>query len=76
MNESAIVLGKVGISVGGWGVLQKTCDLAFFRLPQNFLLMPMMRYQKILLGGESGDIYGQLLLVTFFVSGNFGISTV
>ena len=27
-------LSKVGISVGGWGVLQKTCDLVFFQLTQ------------------------------------------
>ena len=67
---------KVGRSVAGWAVLQKTCDLAFFRLPQNFLLMPMMRYQKMLMAGNSGHIYEQFLLVTFFVSGYFGKSTV
>ena len=55
--------------------MQKTCDLAFFRLSQNFLLTKRLSYQKILLAGNSGHIYGQLLLVTFFVSDYFEKST-
>ena len=36
----------------------------------------MMRYEKILLAGNSVHIYSQLSLVTFFVSDYFGKSTV
>ena len=35
-----------------------------------------MRYQKILLARKSGHIYEQFCLVTFFVSGYYGKSTV
>ena len=49
---------KVGRSVAGWAVLQKTCDLAFFPLSQKVLLMSMMRYQNIIVAGNSGHIYG------------------
>ena len=56
--------------------MQKTCDVAFFKLWQNISLLPMMRYQNILLAGNSAHIYGQLSLVTFFVSGYYGKSTV
>ena len=52
---------------------RKTCDLAFFRLCQNILLMSILRYQKILLAANTRDIYEQLSLITFFVSGYFGI---
>ena len=36
----------------------------------------MMRSQKILLARKSGHIYEQFCLVTFFVSGYYGKSTV
>ena len=51
----------VGISIGctqGGAVSRKMCDLAFFQLCQNFLLIPMLTYQKILFAGNTRDIYG------------------
>ena len=56
--------------------MQKTRDVAFLELCQNISLLSMMRYQNILLAGNSAHIYGQLSLVTFFVSGYYGKSTV
>ena len=59
--------------IQGGAVSRKTCDLAFFRLCQNILLMSILRYQKILLAANTRDIYEQLSLITFFVSGYFGL---
>ena len=56
--------------------MQKTRDVAFFKLRQNISLLSMIRYKNILLAGISAHIYGQLSLVTFLVLDYYGKSTV